>query len=158
MAMRSKSYYEKRAREIIDSIKYLTLSTASNNGSPWKSPVWDVGDEKYNLYFGSAKKTKHTKNIRDNGKGFVVIYDSRAPEGSGEGVYMTAKVKELTTDKEVKRAIEVMFKSDPKISASQFLGKGPLRLYLVKPQKIWMNDAEKKDGLYLDYRVPVKLE
>lgn len=157
--MRDVSYYQKRAREIIAEIKYLTLSTVSNKGIPWNSPVWYARDEKYNFYFGSPKNTQHSKNIRNNNKGFVVIYDSRAPEGTGEGVYMTVDVKELIKVKEVEHAVKVMYKSaSNKRNAGNFLGKSPLRIYFIKPKKVWMNDAEEKSGLYLDYRVPVSLK
>src|SRR3972149_11197691 len=99
----------KQAKQVIDTIEYIDLATVTRDGKPWSSPLWFVRDTDYNLYFYSPKYTQHAKNIRANGKGFVVIYDSTAPEGTGLGGYMTAKVKELNTVSEVEEALKWMF-------------------------------------------------
>ena len=108
-------------------------------GVPWNSPVWFARDKDYNLYFGSPKDTQHSKNIRANGKGFIVIYDSHASDDDAEGVYMTAVVKELTRLLDVLKAVKIMFKASPKVKTSDFLKLSKLRVYLIKPKKIWMN-------------------
>jgi general stress protein 26 len=153
--MKDTNYYAKRAMEILNQIKYLTLATVSIDGTPWNSPVAHSIDDNFNFYFGSPKNTQHSQNIRVNGKGFIVIYDSTAPDGEGEGVYMTATVRELDSEEEIKQAISVMFKGDPKIQPHHFLGDSELRAYLVKPIKIWMNDAKEKNGLFHDYRIDI---
>lgn len=148
-----------KAKKIIGEIVYITLATVSKDGVPWNTPLWSAHDKDYNFYFGSPKNTQHAKNIRANGKGFVVIYDSRIPEGEGEGVYITATVKELTRVGEVKEAIKVMYKSKAKdVSTDKFLGKSILRAYKVIPKKVWINDAERRDELYIDFRISVKLK
>ncbi len=149
----------KQAKKVIDTIEYIDLATVTPDGRPWNSPLWFVKDKDYNFYFYSPKYTQHAKNIRANGKGFVVIYDSTAPEGTGFGVYMTAKVKELSTAPEVEAALKWIFaKQKKKRLAHDFLGSSPRRVYKVMPQKVWVNDAEEKDGLYLDYRIPIRLK
>jgi len=95
----------KQAKKVIDTIQYIDLATVSGDGKPWNSPLWYVRDDKYNFYFYSPKYTQHSKNIRNNGKGFVVIYDSTVPEGEGFGVYMTARVKELSKVFEIEEAL-----------------------------------------------------
>lgn len=156
--MTSVSEYTKKAKEVFKKIRYITLATVSEDGIPWNSPVWYAKDADYNLYFGSPKNTQHSQNIRANGKAFVVIYDSTAPEGTGFGVYMTAKVTELNTPEEIKKGIAAIWgkrgkDKDPK----EFAGGADLRLYKVMPIEIWVNDAEMKNGNYLDYRIPIKL-
>jgi len=151
--------YTKDAKKVIDSIQYIDLATITKNGRPWNSPLWFKRDKDYNFYFGSPKNTQHTKNIRANGRGFVVIYDSRAPEGTGFGVYMTVRVKELTEPMELKKAIKLLFANDKlKRVPEDFLSKSPLRLYKVIPSKVWVNDSEMKNGLYIDYRIEIKLK
>lgn len=51
MTNKDKSYYTKRAKEIINKIKYLTLATVSEDGTPWNSPVSYSVDENFNFYF-----------------------------------------------------------------------------------------------------------
>lgn len=149
----------KKAKEIIDKGAYITLSTVSNAGMPWNSPLWYARDEKYNFYFVSPKNTQHSNNIRENGKGFIVIYDTSAPEGTGEGVYMTVQVKELISKNAVERAIKYLYRSKAKTRrASEFLNNSPRRIYVVQPKEVWINDAEEKEGLYLDYRIPIDIK
>jgi general stress protein 26 len=122
--------YTKDAKRVIDSIEYIDLATVTSGGKPWSSPLWFVRDNNYNFYFYSPNYTQHTKNIRENGKGFVVIYDSRAPEGTGFGVYMTAKVKELSKVAEVEEAIKWIQTKKKKAKTPQdFLGESPRRIY-----------------------------
>jgi nitroimidazol reductase NimA-like FMN-containing flavoprotein (pyridoxamine 5'-phosphate oxidase superfamily) len=147
-----------KAKAIIDAIEYIDLATVTPDGHPWSSPLWYVRDDEYNFYFYSPKTSQHSQNIRTNGRGFVVIYDSRAPEGTGEGVYMTVMVRELTTETEIAGALTWVFAKKPKPKkVSDFMGDAPRRIYKVTPTAVWMNDAELKDGLYLDFRVPVSL-
>jgi general stress protein 26 len=146
------------AKKVIDTIQYIDLATVTKEGTPWSSPLWFVRDNKYNFYFYSPKYSQHSKNVKENGKGFVVIYDSKAPKGAGFGVYMTAKVKELNKTTDINNAIKLIFKKKKKQRTPQdFLGKSPRRIYKITPIKVWVNDAELKNGLYLDYRIPIKL-
>src|SRR3972149_1915816 len=120
----------KQARNIIDTIEYIDLATVTPDGKPWSSPLWFVRDNNYNFYFYSPNYTQHAKNIRENGKGFVVIYDSRAPEGTGFGVYMTARVIELSKVSEVEQAIKWIQTKKKKVKTPQdFLGESPRRIY-----------------------------
>lgn len=155
--MRDSKYYHKRAKEIIKSIHYLTLATVTKNGSPWNSPLAYSVDDNFNFYFGSPQYTQHAQNIRNNSKGFVVIYDSKAPDGEGEGVYFTATAKELVHKKDIENALNVMFGLKHSYSSNSFKGKSKLRIYQLTPQQVWMNDADEKSGLYYDYRVEINL-
>lgn len=147
-----------QAKEVIDKIVYIDLATVTSEGQPWSSPVWYVRDNKYNFYFYSPKYSQHAINIRDNGRGFIVIYDSTVPEGTGFGVYMTVQVKELQTVPEIEKAIKWIFTKKPRKKVPEdFMRDAPRRIYQVTPGEVWVNDAEIKNGLYLDYRVPIKL-
>jgi len=50
-------YHNKRAKEILSTILYATVATASSSGKPWNSPVADFWDDKFNLYWFSAMDT-----------------------------------------------------------------------------------------------------
>jgi len=42
--------------------------------------------------------------------------------------------------------------------AQEFLGDAIRRCYKATPKRMWMNDAEEKDGVFLrDYRVEIEL-
>lgn len=74
----------------------MTIATADKTGEPWISPVVFGYDKNYNLYWFSDKDSKHSKLIAQNPRVAVVIFDSKAPEGTGDGVYIVGKAKQLT--------------------------------------------------------------
>ncbi|MEK9176225.1 MAG: pyridoxamine 5'-phosphate oxidase family protein [Patescibacteria group bacterium] len=154
----------KKTKEIIEKILYITIATVSEDGQPWNSPVYSAFDENYNFYWNSWKENQHSKNIAENGKVFIVIYDSTLPEGSGAniGVYIQAKAYALTDEKEIERARKLLAerktkKSSKVRSAREFMGDYPRRVYKAVPEKVWMNDVGEVKGNYVDKRVEVKL-
>jgi uncharacterized protein YhbP (UPF0306 family) len=58
----------KRAKEIIELILYITIATVSKDGTPWNSPVYSAFDEDYNFYWASDQNGQHSKNIAENDK------------------------------------------------------------------------------------------
>ncbi|HSX28617.1 MAG TPA: pyridoxamine 5'-phosphate oxidase family protein [Candidatus Saccharimonadales bacterium] len=89
------------AQAILNKINYATLATTDVDGNPWNSPVYCAYDKGYNVYWGSHAESQHSKNIRASGKVFIVVYDSTAEPGQGEGVYIQAQVVELTHPEEI---------------------------------------------------------
>lgn len=145
-----------KVKEITDKIVYATLATVDENGQPWNSPVWSIHDEKYTYYWYSWQENQHSKNIRANGKVFIVIYDSTAPEGTGEGVYFQAKAEEVNDVKEVTELMQKRseFKSGAQ-TINDFIGNSPRRWYKAVPEKIWLNDGDKINGIFVDVRKQV---
>lgn len=152
-------YHNRRAAEIIRTIRYATIATASKDSKPWNSPVAREYDEQLNIYWFSDKKNQHSENVRENEDVFIVIYDSTVPEGDGEGVYIEAKAIELSDPDEILSVRRIKKGSGYKGSPDEFLGEAIRRVYKAVPQRVWMNDAEEKDDVFLrDYRVEISLE
>lgn len=149
--------YEKRAAEIIKDIQYTTLATVTPEGLPWNSPVARVYDDNLNFYWFSDKEGQHSRNVRHSGQVFIVIYDSTVPWGEGEGVYVQADVVELNDREEIRIAREL--KGGSNGDPEEFIGEAVRRVYKAIPRKVWMNDAEIKDGAFIrDYRVELDLD
>lgn len=148
-----------KAKSIISKILYITIATATKSGTPWNSPVYSAYDDNYNFYWASDQNGQHSKNIRENSKIFIVIYDSTVPEGTGEGVYIQANAYELTDTDEIIRALKCLDKrvSKKPHSSDQFLGKMPRRVYKAVPEKFWLNGDGEINGNYIDIRHEVKL-
>lgn len=49
--MKDQNYYQNRAKEIIKTIHYLTLTTTSEDGTPWNSPIAYSVDSNLKFYF-----------------------------------------------------------------------------------------------------------
>jgi nitroimidazol reductase NimA-like FMN-containing flavoprotein (pyridoxamine 5'-phosphate oxidase superfamily) len=150
--------YIARTKKVLEQIHYATIATSSKDGKPWNSPVAHVYDDDLNIYWFSDKEGQHSRNVRENGNVFIVIYDSTIPEGQGEGVYIEAKASEINDPDEITRVRRIKKGQDYDRPADDFLGDAVRRVYKAVPERAWMNDAEIKDGVFIrDYRVEVPL-
>lgn len=151
--------YKERARRIIENILYITIATVDKNGQPWNTPVYSAYDEEYNFYWASDQNGQHSKNIADNNKIFIVIYDSTVAEGTGEGVYIQAKAYKLEDENEIIKALKYL---DGRVGqnshdSKEFMRNMPRRVYKAVPEKFWVNDDGEIDGNYIDVRHEVDL-
>ncbi|OGD87969.1 hypothetical protein A3D81_00085 [Candidatus Curtissbacteria bacterium RIFCSPHIGHO2_02_FULL_40_17] len=149
-----------KAKQIIEKILYITLATISKDGQPWNSPVYCAFDENYNFYWISWRENQHSKNIRDNNRVFIVIYDSTVSEGQGQGVYIQAKAYELNDEKNINNALKYLdgrIGKQDRHKASQFQGNMPRRIYKAVPEKAWVNVDSRINGEFVDKRVEIKL-
>ena len=94
------------ARSIIDSNRYMTLGTADESGLPWVSPVWYALAEYAEFFWVSSPDAKHSRNLAARPQLSVVIFDSQAAVGAGQGVYMSGNAEELTGD-DLERGITI---------------------------------------------------
>ncbi len=152
----------KRAKEIIEEILYITIATSSKDGQPWNSPVYSAYDENYNFYWASWKENQHSKNIAENPNVFIVIFNSKVAEGTGDGVYVKATAQMLTEEGEISQALKFLDgrvgkKKDSKTRIVEFQGDNPRRVYKAVPEKFWINEDGVINGKYVDTRKEVKL-
>lgn len=149
--------HTQRAAAILRTIQYATLATVTPDGRPWNSPVYAVIDTELRLYWISDKEGQHSRNVRRNGRVFIVMYDSTVPEGQGEGVYIQAHAHELDDAEEIRRVRELKKgKSDE--NPSLFQDNGVRRVYEAVPEQIWMNADEIENGTFIrDYRVKLDI-
>ncbi len=152
--------YIQKAKQILQKILYITIATSTKDGNPWNSPVYSAFDKNYNFYWASDQNGQHSKNIAENPNIFLVIYDSTAPEGTGEGIYVKAKAYALTDEQEILDALKVLDDRVGKVKqrdAKKFLGEYPRRVYKAIPEKFWINGDGDVNGNYIDIRVEVDL-
>lgn len=151
-----------RASEIINRELYATIATSTKDGTPWNSPVYICHDGDYTFYWSSAKDSQHSVNIAQNENVFLVIFDSQAPWGEGEGVYIQAHAKEVTDRQEIAKAIELRFARvhKGKQPVESFMDEAPRRIYKAVPVHFWMNeDVLDDNGAFIkDQRVEVHLK
>jgi nitroimidazol reductase NimA-like FMN-containing flavoprotein (pyridoxamine 5'-phosphate oxidase superfamily) len=86
------------ARAIVDESLYLVLATADRDGLPWASPVYFAPSGYRELFWVSRPERRHSRNIAARPEVSIVVFDSSAPIGTGRGVYMSARARELVGD------------------------------------------------------------
>jgi nitroimidazol reductase NimA-like FMN-containing flavoprotein (pyridoxamine 5'-phosphate oxidase superfamily) len=93
------------ARSIVDASLYLVLATADGSGRPWSSPVYFAHDRYAEFLWVSAPEASHSRNIAARPQVGIAIFDSHAPIGTGQGVYMSAVAEQVGAD-DLMRGIE----------------------------------------------------
>ena len=147
--------------DLLISQLYLSLSTVSGDGEPWGTPLFFVFNKSENcFYWWSALNARHSKNIRQNGKCFITIFDSSDKEGEGSGIYFTAEADELSSSKDINDATELYNQKAKtfKLSLRDCTGNAPTRIYRARIIKSWHNaDAHDDNNKFYDVREVLKL-
>ena len=86
---------EAAARAIVDAGRYMTLGTADADGHPWVSPVWYAHEDARTFIWVSDPGTRHSFNIAARPDVSLVVFDSHAELGEGQGVYVRAVADQL---------------------------------------------------------------
>ena len=126
----------------------MVLGTADEGGRPWVSPVYYAPSEYSELYWVSSPHAQHSRNLAARPEVSIVVFDSHASVGEGQGVYMSA-VAEMPTSADLERGIGVFS------SVSLSHGARPwtledvrepasLRLYRARVSEHWVLDPERR--------------
>ena len=146
------------ARNIMDSILYMVLGTADQNGQPWVSPLYFASEKYREFYWMSAPGVTHSRNILVRPQVSIVIFDSRIAVGMGQAVYMSAVAEELA-GVELERGIQIYNGRFPNpaehgvrlIRAEDVQEPAPYRLYRAIAHEHWLLDPDSRP----DHRTPV---
>jgi nitroimidazol reductase NimA-like FMN-containing flavoprotein (pyridoxamine 5'-phosphate oxidase superfamily) len=146
------------ARAILDAGSYVVLATADGDGSPWASPVWFAKEDYRELYWVSSPGARHSRNIAVRPQIAMVVFDSTVPPGTGQAVYMTAAVEQLTDPAAIEYGIGVFSRESARQGGKkewgldQVTGEARLRLYRARVHEFWILDPD----VPLDVRVDVR--
>lgn len=97
---------DRLARTLVAHNSYLTLATAGDNGEPWASPVWFAARELAVFVWASKPGARHSRNIAENRRVSLVIFDSSRAPGEGSAFYASADA-ELVDDATFEDALAV---------------------------------------------------
>jgi hypothetical protein len=142
------------ARTIIDSNLYMALGTSDASGRPWVSPVYYAVDGYTDFHWVSRPEATHSRNLFTRHEVSIVIFDSRAPIGTGQAVYMSALAREVT-GVELDRGIDLFSRSSQARGAREWTPAdvqppAQLRLFRATASEYWVLDPT-------DHRIPVTI-
>lgn len=143
------------AARILRTIPYATLATVDDSGRPWNSPVAAVIAADLAVYWFSDSQAQHSRNVRANGRVFIVVYDSTWPANTGaQGVFMRARAEEVANKLEIAHACALKGGSGPQA----FAGNNARRVYKAAPECMWINATQKRAGKFVrDYRLMLQV-
>ncbi len=78
--------------------RYLVLGTADGKGRPWATPVFFAADGEYRILWVSAPDSRHSRNIAARPEVAVTVFDTHAPIGGAEALYLEATAGPVTGD------------------------------------------------------------
>jgi nitroimidazol reductase NimA-like FMN-containing flavoprotein (pyridoxamine 5'-phosphate oxidase superfamily) len=142
----------KTTQQIIDANSYLTLATADADGRPWATPVWFAADGYTDFIWVSRPGTRHSANIAARPEVGIVVFDSTAPIGTGQGVYVEAVAGQVPVT-EVEAAIAIFSAASVADGGhpwhlADVAGEAAFRLYRARASAHYLLDDK-------DSRVPV---
>jgi len=143
--------------DIIEASRYLVLATADTAGRPWSSPVYFAHIGFTQFFWVSSPDVTHSRNIAVRPEVSIVIFDSQAAIGTGQGVYMSAAAK-LLKGGEINEGIEAFSRrsladGDREWTRQDVRPGAGVRLYRAIADAHWIlaNDGRP------DHRIPVPL-
>jgi Pyridoxamine 5'-phosphate oxidase len=141
--------------DIIDASRYLVLATADAAGRPWSSPVYFAHIGYAEFFWVSSPDVTHSRNIAVRPEVGIVVFDSHAAIGTGQGVYMPAIAK-LLEGGETAPGIEAFSRRSvadggSELTSADVRPDAGVRLYRATADSHWIlaNDGGP------DHRIPV---
>jgi hypothetical protein len=136
------------ARGIIDGNRYMVLGTADEGGRPWVSPVYYAPSGYSELHWVSSPESQHSRNLAARPDLSIVVFDSQAPVGEGQGVYMSA-VAEQPGGADLERGMEIFSRVSVSHGAREWTVEdvrppAVLRLYRARVSEHWVLDPERR--------------
>jgi hypothetical protein len=134
------------ARTIVDNNWYMALGTADETGRPWVSPVYYASAGYTEFFWVSSPEARHSRNLQTRPEVSIVVYDSRAPVGAGQGVYMAAVAEELT-GADLDRGIDIFTRGSeahgaPPWTLEEVRPPATYRLYRASASEHWVLDPD----------------
>jgi uncharacterized protein YhbP (UPF0306 family) len=111
--------------------RYLVLGTADGDGRPWATPVFYAADGEHRVLWVSAPDSRHSRNIAVRPDVAITVFDTHAPIGGAEALYLEATAEPVAVDA---RPVALVLLND-RLPISQHLGPddlepaGPLQVY-----------------------------
>lgn len=132
------------ARRLIEQNTYVTLATSDGAGRPWASPVWFAPRGLAEFYWVSRTGRRHSRNIEARPEVALVVFDSTAPVGHAEAVYVDAVAGQVD-DVDLAAALAVysgrsIERGLPAWDASAVTGDAPHRLYVARAIDVFVLD------------------
>jgi hypothetical protein len=142
------------ACEIVDTNMYATLGTADAAGVPWATPVYFAPDGYRSYLWVSDPEARHSRNLAERPEMSLVVFDSRAPIGTGVGFYAAGVAAEVP-DADLDRCLRVYSRTAQAHGGrawarADVTGTARHRLYRAVVAEQWTLDAR-------DRRVAVTL-
>jgi len=108
--------------------RYLVLGTADGDGRPWATPVFYAADGEHRILWVSAPDSRHSRNIAARPDVAITIFDTHAPIGGAEALYLEATAGPVTGDADL-AVLNTRVPAGQRLGPEDLEPAGPLRVY-----------------------------
>jgi hypothetical protein len=151
-----------RARQVIDTNRYMALGTTEADHRPRVSPVYFTHDRYRDFYWVSSPEARHSVNVAARPDVAIVIFDSTVPVGGGKAVYVTARAARVP-DGELAAGCAAAYggaaPGEVAFTPEELSGEADLRLYRARAtsHEVHVRGGDPDYGTGIDTRRPVSL-
>ena len=139
--------------------RYLVLGTADAEGRPWATPVFYAADGEHRVFWVSSADSRHSRNISARPAVAITIFDSHAPVGEAEAIYLEATAEPVSNDA-VAAAVERLNARLPvshRLGPEKIAPAGPMRVYqaIITQHFVLIRGGDARFGRDVDTRLAV---
>ncbi|NUR29327.1 MAG: pyridoxamine 5'-phosphate oxidase family protein [Catenulispora sp.] len=138
---------------------YLVIGTTNDDGRPWVTPVFYAADGEHRIVWVSAPESRHSRNIAARPDVAITVFDSHAPIGGAEALYLEGTAA-LVADDGLAAGLALL---NARLPAGKQLGPddlgpaGPMRLYqaTIVRHHVLIRGGDSRFDNVTDARLPV---
>lgn len=109
--------------------RYLVLATADRQGRPWATPVFFAARDEDRLVWVSAPDRRHSRNIAERPDVAITVFDSHAPIGGAEALYLEATAGPADDPVAALTLLNARLPTGKELTADDLAPSGPLLAY-----------------------------
>jgi uncharacterized protein YhbP (UPF0306 family) len=116
---------------LLEQSSYCVLATADVQGEPWATPVFFAARDERELFWVSSPDSRHSRNIGVRPTIGITVFDSTAPIGRAEALYLEAHAStvEETLHAEALDVMNTKLPSHQALAPADLFPTGPLQPY-----------------------------
>ncbi|MCW6006497.1 pyridoxamine 5'-phosphate oxidase family protein [Micromonospora sp. CPCC 205371] len=120
--------------------RYLVLGTADDDGRPWVTPVFYAADGEHRVVWVSAPDSRHSRNIAARPDVAITVFDTHAPIGGAEALYLEAIADPVVDDARATALalLNTRLPASRQLRPDDLEPAGPMRLYQATIIKHYM--------------------
>lgn len=146
--------------QLLGANHYCVLATADAAGEPWATPVFFAARHDRELFWVSSPTSRHSRNIAVRPTIGITIFDSTAPIGGAEALYLEAHAGALDSSLHPEALDILNTRLPPRqaLSLADLPPAGPLQPYraTVTGHYVLIRGGDARFDNVVDDRLPVR--
>ncbi|MFG1959151.1 pyridoxamine 5'-phosphate oxidase family protein [Nonomuraea sp. NPDC049028] len=115
--------------------RYLVLATADRLGRPWATPVFFAARDEDRLFWVSAPDSRHSRNIAERPAVAITVFDSHAPIGGAEALYLEASAGPADDPAAALTTLNARLPPGKQLTGDDLAPSGPMLAYRADVQR-----------------------